>query len=215
MKKAFFGGSFDPPHEGHLGIARAALASGKCDEVIWFPSYTPPHKLSARRAPFEDRINMIKLLIADQPEMQVSDFENRIKLSPSYTIEVLRRLQKETGEKYSLLIGADSLLNFHTWYHAGELVDSVDLITYPREGCEVTPEKLGAFWDDQTVDKLMKSLIPGTFFKISSTEMKISMEKNGIRHHIIEMEGFPPQIAEYIREHRLYQCATDHGKGIL
>ena len=216
MKKAFFGGSFDPPHCGHLGVARAAIASGKCDEVVWFPGYTPPHKLSARRAPFEDRMNMIRLLIKNEPQMKVSDFENRIRLSPSYTIDVLKCLEKETGEKFSLLIGADSLLSLHTWHEAAELVEYIDLITYPRDGFEVIPEKLTPHWDAKTVKKLLKSMIPGTFFKISSTEMKISMEKNGFRHHIIKMEDFPPEIAEYIREHRLYQCAaTDHGKGIL
>ena len=70
MKKVFFGGSFDPPHAGHLGVARAALASGKCDEVIWFPAATPPHKMNAERASFEDRMNMIKLLIAGEKKYE-------------------------------------------------------------------------------------------------------------------------------------------------
>jgi nicotinate-nucleotide adenylyltransferase len=79
IKKAFFGGSFDPPHTGHLGVARAALSSGKCDEVIWFPSYTPPHKINNKRASFDDRVNMIKIMIAREKGMHVSDFENKIK----------------------------------------------------------------------------------------------------------------------------------------
>ena len=97
--KAFFGGSFDPPHYGHLGIARAALASGRCSQVDWFPAAEPPHKLHASRAPFHHRMNMVKLLIENEADMTVSDFENRLAISPSYTIDVLAALEAECGEK--------------------------------------------------------------------------------------------------------------------
>ena len=60
VKKVFFGGSFDPPHIGHLGVARAALASGKCDEVVWFPAADPPHKQNCKRASFDDRMKIVK-----------------------------------------------------------------------------------------------------------------------------------------------------------
>ena len=135
MKKVFFGGSFDPPHNGHLGIAQAALASGRCSEVVWFPAYIPPHKITARRASFADRIAMIKLLIKDEKRMSVSDFEAQIKLNPSFTINVLARLKEETGDDYALLIGADSLQNLHLWHQADKLVDTVELICYPRNKC--------------------------------------------------------------------------------
>jgi nicotinate-nucleotide adenylyltransferase len=210
MKKAFFGGSFDPPHYGHLGVARAALASGKCDHVVWFPASTPPHKLNYTRAPFNNRMEMVALLIKDIPEMSVSDFEEKIDLHPSYTIDVLAELKKLHGEDYALLIGADSLLALHTWHEAEKLADTVELITYPRRGAEPSLEKLMEFWPEKTARKLLDSVIPGTFFEISSTMMKNSMEKYGFRHHIIEENGFPPEIAGYIQKNRLYKAADDN-----
>ena len=204
MKKVFFGGSFDPPHYGHLGVARAAISSGRCDEVVWFPAASPPHKLHTRRASFADRFHMVRLLIAGEPGMSVSDFENRIALSPSYTIDVLEKLTAETGEKFGLLIGGDSLLSLHTWHRAKELVKTVELITYPRANSPVSVENLENFWDKDTARKLFNTLLPGTFFEISSTEVKNSMEKNEFRHHIIEKAVFPAEIADYIRKKGLY-----------
>lgn len=205
MKKVFFGGSFDPPHYGHLGIARAALASGRCDQVIWFPSASPPHKPGNKRAPFTDRMNMVKLLIKDIPQMSVSDFENTLDISPTYTVRVLLELRQRTGEDYQLLIGADSLQELHTWYQADWLVKNVDFIIYPRPRAQVTASELRQHWDEKIVEKLLSSMISGTFFEISSTEVRNSMEKNAFRHHIIEENACPPEINEYIRENRLYE----------
>ena len=205
MKKVFFGGSFDPPHYGHLGVAKAAIASGRCSEVVWFPAASPPHKLHASRASFADRFNMVRLLISGEADMSVSDFESRIDFYPSYTIDVLDKLQIETGEKFGLLIGADSLISLHTWYRAKELVKKVEIITYPRINSPVSLDKLKEFWEPDTAEKLYRSVIPGTFFEISSTEVKNSMEKNDFRHHIIKDAVLPAPIANYIREHGLYQ----------
>jgi nicotinate-nucleotide adenylyltransferase len=203
-KKAFFGGSFDPPHIGHLGVARAALDSGKCDEVVWFPAADPPHKQNHKRAPFADRMKMVALTIANEQNMSVSNFEAEAELHPSYTFNILAELEKRTGVRYILLIGADSLLSLHTWYNAHELVKNTDFITYPRPNSEVTIEKLRQHWDEDDAEKLIKSMLNGTFFEISSTEMKISMEKSSIRHHIIKEHGLLHNVNEYIRERGLY-----------
>lgn len=202
--KVFFGGSFDPPHPGHLGVARAALQSGRCSHVVWFPGFLPPHKSSARRAPFADRLAMVQLLIAGEKNMSASDFENRLQLSPSYTIDVLRQLYRETGEKYMLLIGADSLLNLHTWHRAEELLLEFEILTYPRQDSEVTPEKLSAHWDEKSVRKLLQSMIKGDFFEISSSEVRFSMEKTSFRQHIIKEGILTDEVAGYIKKKNLY-----------
>lgn len=214
-KKAFFGGSFDPPHFGHLGVARAALASGKCDQVVWFPAADPPHKTNARRAPFADRMQMVQMMISGEKNMAASDYEAIADLHPSYTCKILERLEKDTGIRYMLLIGADSLLSLHTWFDAEKLVAETEFITYPRAGAEVTPDKLRANWDEKTAEKLMNSVIDGTFFEISSSEMKNSMEKNTFRHHIIQEQGVMPCVMEYIRKRGLYTKSDITGKEIL
>ena len=203
-KKAFFGGSFDPPHTGHLGVATAALASGRCDEVVWVPGFLPPHKQNSRRSPFADRLAMVKLLINCRENMSVSDLENRLQLVPSYTIDILRHLYRETGEKYLLLIGADSLLALHTWHEAAALVKEFDFITYPRSGQEVTTKKLLRNWDAPTAEKLAATVINGDFFKISSTDVRFSMEKNTFQSNIIQQDGLTDEVAVYIAAHNLY-----------
>ena len=204
IRKAFFGGSFDPPHPGHLGVARAALKSGRCDHVVWFPGFLPPHKMGSGRAPFADRLAMTALLIAGEPEMSVSDFENQLKLSPSYTIDILRELRSRTGETYHLLIGADSLQNLHTWHKASELVDEFPLISYPRNGAEVSVEKLLLHWKKEKAEKLMQSMISGDFFEISSSGVRFSMEKNALQSHIIKSGMLSAEVADYIRKNNLY-----------
>ena len=202
--KAFFGGSFDPPHRGHLEVARAALRSGRCARVVWFPGYMPPHKPGFRRAAFAHRLAMVRLLIAAEPAMSASDWEARLQLSPSYTIDVLRRLQEATGEKYRLLIGADSLLQLHTWHLAEELVREFDFITYPRQDCAVNEDVLAAHWDRATAKKLASTLLAGKNFQISSRELRFSMEKNPSPGHIIESGGLTAEVAAYIEAHHLY-----------
>ena len=147
---------------------------------------------------------MINLMIKDEKQMSVSGFENQIRLNPSYTIDVLARLKETEGEEYGLLIGADSMLNLHLWHEAEKLVDSVEILCYPRNQAEVTREKLLPYWDEKRVDKLLNSMINGTFFEISSTEIKNSMEISPLTHHIIQPENLHPDTAAYIKEKQLY-----------
>ena len=207
MKKervAFFGGSFDPPHLGHLAVARGALASGLCDRVLWVPAVSPPHKAGMDRAPFEKRFEMVKLLIANEKSMDVSDVELRAEIIPSYTVDILDFYERTSGIHPLLLIGADSLSAFHTWKNCRFLADNYTILTYPRNGAEVTVDDLSDFWDRKTAEKLCSNIIPGDFFEISSTEVRNSMEKNNLTEHIKKRTLFPDVIAQYIKANALY-----------
>ena len=202
---AFFGGSFDPPHYGHLALARGALASGKCGHIMWVPAFAPPHKLNSERAPFEDRMAMVDILISKERGMSVSDIEASLAKQPSYTIEILEAVEKINGSRPALLIGADSLLQLHTWCRGAELAANYLILTYPRKGYEITAGALAEFWDDRTiVEKLLSGVIPGRFFEISSSEIRNSMEKNGNAGNIKKMTDNVPEINAYIESHCLY-----------
>ena len=207
---AFFGGSFDPPHAGHLGAARGALASGRCRAVVWVPSYAPPHKAGRRRAPFAERVRMIEMLIRGEAAMSVSRIEEEVRLDPSYTVDVLKAWRRRYGEAPALLIGADSLLELHTWFHAADLAAGWEILTYPRRGSEVSAETLAAHWPPETVRKLLAGVLPGEFFEISSTEVRNSMVKSASRCDIIEGNTTPEacDVAAYARERRLYGGET-------
>lgn len=175
---AFFGGSFDPPHPGHLGVAHGALNSGKCDMVLWVPAYAPPHKPGRDRMPFTSRFDMVLEMISGIPGMAISDIEARLELDPSYTISILEKLEKEIEGTLALLIGGDSLAQLHTWHRAKELVGRYMILTYPRSGSRVTKEYLSQFWSEKECEKLLSGMLDGKFFEISSTEIRKKLAKN-------------------------------------
>ena len=175
---AFFGGSFDPPHLGHLALARAALASGVCDRVMWVPAYSPPHKRMRERAPFADRLAMVELMIRDEPGMTANDIERRLALDPSYTIDVMAALERENPDtELVLLVGGDSLLELHLWYRAEELAERYFVVTYPRSDPDEVRSRILAVWPRETAEKLLSGVLDGKIFEISSTEIKKKMAK--------------------------------------
>lgn len=201
---AFFGGSFDPPHLGHLAVAAAALDAGLCKKIAWVPAYAPPHK-NSRRAPFADRAAMAELTIAGHCDMFVSRIEEELALSPSYTFSILTAWQQRHGTAPALLIGADSLLELHNWHRGAELAGWCRILTYPRRGYPVSAETLREHWGPEMVEKLLSGLIRGDFFEISSTELKSTMEKFTATGNIMDVKKFlAPGVPEYIIRRGLY-----------
>lgn len=205
MRTAFFGGSFNPPHRGHLGVARGALASGRTDRVLWGVAFAPPHKPGRPMAPFADRMNMVELLIAGESDMACSDIEARLARSPSYTIDVLAALCREEPEtQFQLLIGGDSLRELHTWRRARELAEDFEILTYPRAGETPDETELARHWPHETAEKLARGILPGNFFEISSTNLRNLVANHAGTGHIMQQE-VPDALAEYIRNHQFYQ----------
>ena len=201
---AFFGGSFDPPHLGHLALAHAALAAGVCDRVLWVPAYSPPHKRTSERAPFADRLAMVELMIRDEPRMVSSDIEQRLALDPSYTIDVMAALEREEPDTtFILLVGGDSLLDLHLWYRAGELVNRYFVVTYPRSDPAEVRARISAVWPRETAEKLLSGVLDGKIFEISSTEIKKKMAKFPGRSDI-NSGALADAVIEYCRRRRLY-----------
>ena len=204
----FFGGSFDPPHLGHLTVAAAALASGRCGNVAWVPAYAPPHK-NSRRAPFADRADMVELTIAGRADMFLSRIEEELALSPSYTLGVIEAWQRRYGSTPSLLIGADSLLELHNWHRASELAERCRILTYPRRGYPVSEAALAEHWQPEMVEKLLSGVIRGDFFEISSSELKSAMEKFTATGDIMNVKEFlAPGVADHIIRRKLYIGTT-------
>ena len=136
--------------------------------------------------------------------MSVSDIEAKIARKPSYTIDILLELEKINHIRPALLIGADSLLQLHTWHRAEELAENWQILTYPRKTSPVTLEAIQEHWSREIAGKLFSGVIPGKFFEISSTEIRNSMEKNELTGNIKCMTENIPEIGDYIVRHRLY-----------
>jgi nicotinate-nucleotide adenylyltransferase len=134
---AFFGGSFDPPHLGHLAVARAARVGLELDTVLFAPVGAQPLKSRGATASFEDRVAMTRLAIAEEPgfEISLADAPNAASV-PNYSLETLERLRVELGPTCRLffLMGADSFLNLRNWHRASEIPFAAPLIVASRPG---------------------------------------------------------------------------------
>ncbi|HMD18855.1 MAG TPA: nicotinate (nicotinamide) nucleotide adenylyltransferase, partial [Alloacidobacterium sp.] len=131
MRIAFFGGTFDPPHRGHLAIAQAAAERLRLDRVLFAPVGNQPLKHDSSVASFDDRVAMVKLAISGDRRFELSTIDApRLDHRPNYTIDTIRLLKESLQPKDHLfcLVGADSFLSLPRWYRAAELLFDCDFI---------------------------------------------------------------------------------------
>jgi nicotinate-nucleotide adenylyltransferase len=134
---AFFGGSFDPPHLGHLAVARAAAAALKLDAVLFAPVGAQPLKPLGSTASFADRLELTRLAIANDPGFAVSTADApKPSGEPNFTLETLQGLRTElpAGSTLFCLMGADSFLGLRRWKRAVEIPFIAPLIVASRPG---------------------------------------------------------------------------------
>lgn len=120
MAIGVFGGTFNPPHLGHLRLARAFAGRFSLSRVLVIPTFVPPHKQSPNLADAETRVQMCRLLFGEAPfEVSTMEIDRGGK---SYTVETLETLQRQyPDEALYLLIGSDMLESFDTWYRAADI----------------------------------------------------------------------------------------------
>ena len=127
MKICIFGGTFDPPHIGHLLIAQTVCEVEDFDKILFVPAYSPPHKVQI--TDIEHRINMVKIAIRDNPKFEYSDADV-IRKGTSYTIDTIvdikKRIDTSKDEIY-YLIGSDSLIDFKNWKKPRKMATRVPL----------------------------------------------------------------------------------------
>jgi nicotinate-nucleotide adenylyltransferase len=230
---AFFGGSFDPPHQGHLAVARAAQAALALDTVLFAPVGAQPLKPQGSTASFEDRVAMTRLAIAGDPEFSVSlaDAPKPI-TTPNYTIDTLLTLRAELppGGTLYFLMGADSFLSLHRWHRAAEIPFAAPLIVASRPGqplgdleaalppgltiepaADVDPSSRKSSFDLRTfhirgpgADAAPLYLLPGLHVDISASQVREQI------HAFPALSPTAPQllsnsVLDYIRSHGLYR----------
>ncbi|MBQ9772171.1 MAG: nicotinate (nicotinamide) nucleotide adenylyltransferase [Lentisphaeria bacterium] len=199
MKIVFFGGTFDPPHNGHLALAEAVLNKGIADHVMFVPAWIPPHKILKGRLPYPDRLKMMELAVGDRNNMSVSGLEGE-RGGVSYTIDSLEHLSEAHPEhEYILLIGGDSLAQLHTWHRAGELAEKFRIIFCPRPGETPDLDELLKHWPRNIAEKLLSGAI---------ADLPLSdLASTGIRQELQEGKvpsGIADQVMDYIRQRRFY-----------
>ena len=134
MKICLFGGTFDPPHIGHLLIAQTVCEAEDFDKILFIPTFIPPHKKCI--TPINHRIEMVKIAISDNPKFEYSDVDI-IRGGISYTIDsimdVKRKIKLKNADLY-YLIGSDSLIDFKNWKKPKQILDECNVIVAIRPG---------------------------------------------------------------------------------
>ena len=194
----FFGGTFDPPHIGHLIFAGEAVSQFKLNRLLWVLTPDPPHKQENFITPLEHRLPMLQSMIAHNPIFEISRLEID-RPGPHYTIDTIKLLkQQEPDAEIVLLIGGDSLADLHTWRFAPELVTVVSKIGVMR--------RPGDFIDLAQIE----SQLPGLKEKVKFIDALLQpISSSELRHRIKSGEMIryylAPQVYEYIEKNNLYR----------
>ncbi|MDE0838604.1 MAG: nicotinate-nucleotide adenylyltransferase [Kiritimatiellae bacterium] len=201
---AILGGTFDPPHVGHLLMAQTALETLALDGVIFVPSGDPPHKDLGDIRPAEDRIEMIRAATAWNPRFHVDDLE-RHRQGKTYTIDTVMTLRdRHPDAELFFLIGADSLNDLYTWMRVEELLTLCRFITFIRPGqametLQANVAKLPQPWATQ----LLQDVHQGRAINISSTECRQRVAQGLSIRYLV-----PKEVEAYIAAHDLYAPTT-------
>ncbi|WP_425606030.1 nicotinate-nucleotide adenylyltransferase [Lysobacter firmicutimachus] len=205
----FYGGTFDPIHDGHLAIAcaaRDALAA----QVRLMPAADPPHR-APPGASAEHRARMLDLAVAGEPGLVV-DRRELLRDGPSYTIETLRQLRAEFGpaQPLALLVGADSFLDLPQWREWRSLFDLAHFVVAERPGSPLEAERIpfAAGRETASVDCLRQAPA-GRVYRLRQPLQAESASQ--VRARIAAGEPWrelvPPAVAAYIERHGLYGVA--------
>jgi nicotinate-nucleotide adenylyltransferase len=216
MRVGLFGGSFDPPHVGHLGLARAAKEAAGLDRVLFAPVGLQPLKPRGACASFADRVAMTRLAIRNDAGFELSLLDAPRGEEPNYTIDLLDRLRAKVGAKAELflLMGADAFGGLKRWHRAAEIPMRAGLIVAarpwedlqePREmmpaGIRIEASKTDPnFYQlrDRSGGKGTLRILPNVRYDVSATELRGEMNER-------MMDG---AVLAYLRAHGLYVEGT-------
>ena len=193
-----FGGTFDPPHLGHLILAAEAQDQLGLNKVLWVLTPTPPHKLEQPITTLEHRLTMTELMLYDYPLFELSRAEID-RPGPHYMLTTLQIIQGNNPEAgLVLLIGGDSLRDLPLWYRPQEIVALCKSIGVMRR-------------PDDTIDwtRLDESL-PGLYKKVEFIDAPLlEISSRDIRRRISQGRAFrhylTQPVFEYIQKKKLYQ----------
>jgi len=191
-----FGGTFNPLHNGHLLIARSALAQFDLSRVFFVPNGTPPNRPGERLPPKQDRFRMVAEAVEGEEGLAVSRVEVD-REGPSYTIDTIRALKDDYPEGICFIIGADSLSQIDTWREPEAVIASVPFIVAPRQGASLS------VFEREPFENASIYVLEMPEVDVSSTDLRAKAR----RGETIE-PWVPAQVARYVVEHGLYRDAV-------
>lgn len=202
MKKiGIFGGTFDPIHRLHLRIATAAKNTLSLDEIILVPTGNPPHKNNDRVSAFHHRKKMAELAVDELEGFSVSDIENRSNLRKSYTSDTLDEFAKiYLDDRLYFIVGSDSIFDIENWKDPQNIFNKAVIVVFHRPN--VSTKKQLHEQMNYLRGKYQASIILIEIFAedLSSTDIRIDLQDG-----VLSTNSISPSVAEYIKEHKLYE----------
>ncbi|ASK27199.1 nicotinate-nucleotide adenylyltransferase [Neisseria chenwenguii] len=199
-----FGGTFDPPHNGHLHIARAFADETGLDAVVFLPAGDPYHKTQSTRTPARHRFAMTELATADEPRFALSDCD-MVREGATYTFDTVQIFRQQFPQaQLWWLLGSDSLMKLHTWKKWQTLVRQTNIAVAMREGGSLSqaPRELHG-WLGEALQNGSVKILQTPQIDISSTQIRRQIRNGSLS------DGLVPQAVErYIRNHGLYRQAV-------
>lgn len=202
MRTGVFGGTFDPPHVGHLIVAQDAHAGLGLDRILFIPAREPPHKQGAARTDPQTRLAMVRAAIQGDDRFAASAIELH-RSGPSYTSDTFRELkEKNPQDELFFLLGADQFREFGSW-HEPEVIArlATAIVALSRGGIE--PAEPGRA-------DIPYRMLPVTRVDISSTEVRRRVAEGLPVHYLV-----PPGVSRFIQREGLYRepAHAEHGRG--
>jgi nicotinate-nucleotide adenylyltransferase len=224
MKRiAFYGGSFDPLHNGHLMIAHALLEVFALDEFVFIPAFHAPHKKDKKPTSAFHRYAMLCLATNDEPQIKVSKMELDVPERP-YSVETLTRLKNELTEaEIFFVMGADSWADITTWHEWEKVLTLVNIIVVTRPDYEIGFDHV----TDEIRERIIDLRVPSSKFQVPRQEelgawnlelgtkiyitnaVQIDVSATEIRQKVKKnnpgwQADVPPAVAKYIEKYELY-----------
>jgi len=198
MRIGIFGGTFDPPHLGHLILAAEAHYQCQLDRLLWVLTPAPPHKPNPMITPLDTRLKMVQACIQDAPEFELSTVDID-RAPPHFAVDTVNLLkEKYPRDEMIYLMGSDSLLNLHTWHRPVDFIRACDRIGVTRRS-------------DEEIDlNALEVRLPGLARKVQFVvSLILGISSTEIRERILS--GAPvkyylhPAVDTIIRKQGLYQ----------
>lgn len=192
MRVGLLFGSFNPIHIGHLILANYMATNTTLDTVWLVVSPQNPFKPSNTLLHEFDRLHLVRLAIADNPDLGVTDIEFRMP-KPSYTIDTLIYMQeKYPSYQFTLIMGEDNLATLPKWKNHERLLELAEVLVYPRSGSGKVAEALKSHPKIQ--------LVPAPLLDISATFIRKCLKEGKSTRYLL-----PEPVQEYIQAKKLYQ----------